>query len=306
MNAIETKGLTKKFGQLTAVDSMDLTIKRGEIFALLGPNGAGKTTTIRMLSCLISPTQGTAAVEGLDIKEHPLEVRAVTGLLTENPSLYERLTAVENMEFFAEAYGLTDKTKRDKRIKELLEFFDLWERRNNRTATFSKGMKQKLAIARALIHNPPVLYLDEPTAALDPEASKEIRELIEKLSRQKRTILLSTHRLEEAEKLADRVMIINKGKLVVAGTPNELRAAASGAPYVEIVLKRIDKKVIAAVKKPGKSVEVSDDILRMKLAKGETIPAIVRKIVLAGGEIESVSSPKASLEDAYLKIMKEA
>ncbi|OYT64666.1 multidrug ABC transporter ATP-binding protein, partial [Candidatus Bathyarchaeota archaeon ex4484_205] len=183
MFSVEAKNLTKRFGSLTAVDHLNFRVRRGEIFGILGPNGAGKTTTIRMLACLISPSEGSARVGEYDISKEPLKVRKIVGILTENPCLYERLTAYENMDFFGEAYGISDRRERKMRIRELLEFFGLWERRNDKVATFSRGMKQKLAIARALIHHPPILFLDEPTSNLDPESSKEVRELIERLSR---------------------------------------------------------------------------------------------------------------------------
>ncbi len=212
MPAIETVGLVKRFGSLAAVDGLSFEVEAGEIFGLLGPNGSGKTTTVRMLSCLMAPTEGQASVGGYNINRDPLKVRGTVGVLTENPSLYERLTAYENMEFFAKAYGVVDDSARTNRIREVLEFFELWDRRNERVGTYSKGMKQKLAIARAIVHNPEVLFLDEPTAGLDPKASKDIRDMMERLSRQERhTILLCTHNLEDAERLCRHVMIINKG-----------------------------------------------------------------------------------------------
>jgi ABC-2 type transport system ATP-binding protein len=168
---IETEGLTKRFGSVTAVDHLSFKVGEGEILGLLGPNGAGKTTTVRMLACLISPSKGSARVGGYDIAEESMKVGGVVGILTENPSLYERLTVYENMDFFAEAYGLSDVQERRDRIRELLDFFQLWDRRNDKVGKFSKGMKQKLAIARTLVHKPPVLLLDEPTAGLDPESA---------------------------------------------------------------------------------------------------------------------------------------
>ena len=232
---IDTENLTRKFGNLTAVDNLTLHIEKGEVFGFLGPNGAGKTTTIRMLACLISPTKGTATVAGYNIQKDPLRVRQSVGILTENPSLYERLTAYENMNFFAEAYGINDVAERQKRIQELLEFFHLWERKNDKVAGFSKGMKQKLAIVRATVHRPPVLLLDEPTAGLDPETAKEIRDLMAQLSQhEKCTILLSTHHLEDAERLCRRVMIMNRGKCLLIGTPDELREKISPRPIIQV------------------------------------------------------------------------
>jgi ABC-2 type transport system ATP-binding protein len=169
MLSVVAEGLTRKFNSFTAVQNLSLEIEEGEVFGLLGPNGAGKTTTLRMLAALISPTEGSATVAGFDVRRYPSKVRQNVGILTENPSLYERLSAFENMDFFAEAYGVTDSIERHRRIREALEFLSLWNRRNDKVATFSKGMKQKLAIARTTVHKPKILFLDEPTAGLDPE-----------------------------------------------------------------------------------------------------------------------------------------
>jgi ABC-2 type transport system ATP-binding protein len=308
---IEAEGLTKVFGSHTAVDRLNFEVEEGEVFGLLGPNGAGKTTTVRMLACLISPSDGSAKVGGRKISENPLKVRQTVGILTENPSLYERLTAYENMDFFAEAYNLSNPQERSNRLRELLEFFNLWERRNDKVAGFSKGMKQKLAIARALVHKPPVLFLDEPTAGLDPEASKEVRDLMAKLSRhEKHTILLCTHHLEDAEKLCNRVMIINRGKSVIVGTPDELRARIAGKPTVQITLKTLTSEIIEAVKNISQVRQVNADeiasILTITLDDAYSgTPEVVRKIVEADGLVLGVNVIRPSLEEAYLKLMKE-
>lgn len=311
MASIEAEELTRRFGSLTAVDHLSFRVMEGEVFGLLGPNGAGKTTTIRMLACLISPSSGYARVGGYDIREDSLKVREIVGILTENPSLYERLTAYENLEFFAEAYGLFDANYREQRIREVLEFFDLWERKDEKVATFSKGMKQKLAIARALIHEPPVLFLDEPTAGLDPESSKEIRDLIEELShREKRTVMLCTHRLEDAERLCDRVMIINRGRSVIVGTPDELSNKVLGQPALEIRLKEKNRKVVEAIKELDQVIEVNvnESGCRLRVILNEdaesATPEIVKKIVYAGGLILSVNIARPSLEEAYLKLIR--
>jgi len=310
VSSIEAEGLTKMFGSLTAVDHLSFKVEEGEIFGLLGPNGAGKTTTVRMLACLISPSGGSAKVGGYDIIQDSLKVRQIVGILTENPSLYERLTAYENMDFFAEAYGLSNVQEKRNRIRELLEFFELWERRNDKVATFSKGMKQKLAIARALVHNPPILFLDEPTAGLDPESSKEVRDLIERLSRrEKRTILLCTHRLEDAEKLCNRVMIINRGKSIIVGTPDELRDRITGQPTLQVTLMKLNQKIVEAVKKLDHVREISVDnstsrlIITLDDVQSAT-PEVVRSIVYAGGMILSVNILRPSLEEAYLRLVK--
>ena len=308
---VEANGLTKAFGSHIAVDQLSFAVEEGEVFGLLGPNGAGKTTTIRMLSCLISPSKGRATVSGYDITKTPLDVRQTVGILTENPSLYERLSAQENMDFFAEAYNLSDSEEKTSRIRELLEFFDLWERRNDKVGTFSKGMKQKLAIARALVHKPPVLFLDEPTAGLDPEAAKEVRDLMEMLSgREKRTILLCTHHLEDAEKLCNRVMIINKGKNIVVGTPDELRNRIIGKPTVRINLGKLDLKIVEATKRVShvEQVDVDESASSLTLVLDDInlgTPEVVKSIVRAGGLVLEVFAIRPSLEEAYLKTVKE-
>ena len=198
---IEAENLTRTFGSLTAVNNLNLHIDKGEVFGFLGPNGAGKTTTIRMLACLIAPTRGTATVAGYNIQKDPLKVRQSVGILTENPSLYERLSAYENMDFFAQAYGVTDLAERRKRIQELLEFFHLWERRNDKVAGFSKGMKQKLAIVRATVHRPPVMFLDEPTRVWIHSQLRKIRDMMaEKLSVHEVRVAVTHHiwRMPEA------------------------------------------------------------------------------------------------------------
>ncbi len=309
MSSIETEGLTKRFGSLTAVDRLSFKVEGGEIFGLLGPNGAGKTTTIRMLASLISPTEGYALVNGHDVVKESLRVREIVGILTENPSLYDRLTAHENMQFFAEAYGITDRVERNGRIRELLEFFDLWERRGDKAGTFSKGMKQKLAIARAIVHSPEILFLDEPTAGLDPSSSKDIRDLMEGLSRREnQTILLSTHRLEDADRLCSRVMIIKDGGSVIVGSPEELRRRMAGPPLLEIHLRKVDERVVRSVESLGQVSAVSLDAEtgRMVISLSdveEATPLVVRSIVEAGGMVLSVNVVEPSLEEAYLKLI---
>lgn len=311
MLKIETEGLTKRFGSLTAVDHLSFKVREGEVFGLLGPNGAGKTTTVRMLACLISPSEGSAKVAGYDIVRDSLKVRQGVGILTENPSLYERLTAYENMDFFAEAYGLSNAQEKRNRIRELLEFFELWERRNDKVATFSRGMKQKLAITRAIVHNPPILFLDEPTTGLDPESAKEIRDMMERLSQhEKHTILLCTHRLEDAEKLCSRVMIINRGKSVIVGTPEELQDRIADKPILQVTLKKLSQRIIKAVRelKQVKEVNVDNSATRLVITVDDVksaTPEVVRSIVYADGMVLSVNVLRPSLEEAYLKLVKE-
>ncbi len=310
MPSVELNGLTKRFGPLTAVDHLDMTVEGGEVFGLLGPNGAGKTTTIRMLACLISPSDGSATVGGYDIVKDSVSVRETVGILTENPSLYERLTVHENMSFFAEAYGLSDAQERRDRIKELLDFFHLLDRRNDKVGKLSKGMKQKLAIARTLVHKPPILLLDEPTSGLDPESAKVIRDLVADLSqRENHTVLLCTHRLEDAERLCSRVMIIDRGRYVAMGTPEELQSRIAGKPILRVELKKLDQAIINAVKEVEQVGEISADhatgTLSITLDLAEATPEIVRRIVQAGGMVLAVNTLRPSLEEAYLKLIRE-
>lgn len=311
MGTIIVEGLTKYFGSIKAVDHLTFEVGEGEIFGILGPNGAGKTTTIRMLACLIKPSEGSATVGGYDILKDAIKVRELVGILTENPSLYERLTALENMDFFAEAYGVSDKKERYRRIKDWLEFFGLWDRRNDKVVTFSKGMKQKLAIARALVHRPPILFLDEPTSGLDPESSKEIRDLMERLSRrEKHTILLCTHRLEDAERLCNRVMIINQGRSIVIGSPEELRNKIGDSPKLVIKLREIHPIILEAVKVVSevRMVKVNDLMSELEIEVNDIdsiTPEIVKEIVYAGGQILKVNVLRPTLEEAYLRLIKE-
>jgi len=293
------------------VDRLSFEVEEGEVFGILGPNGAGKTTTIRMLACIVSPSGGSAKVAGYDIVKESVNVRKSVGILTENPSLYERLSAVENLEFFAKAYGITDGQRVSERIKELLDFFQLWDRRNERVATFSKGMKQKLAIARAIVHDPPILLLDEPTAGLDPEASKLIRNLIERLgSLERHTVLLCTHRLEDAERLCDRVMIISRGASKVVGTTKELRNRMGGHPKLEVTLREVTREVVDKVRgiESVEGVEVDEGSARLLVAANDVeavAPYVVRALVNAGAMVTGVSVFLPSLEEAYLKLVRE-
>lgn len=308
MSGIEVYKLTKRFKSTLAVEDLSFEVGSGEIFGLLGPNGSGKTTTIRMLSCLISPTGGSARVNGYDIVSDAVKVRGSVGVLTESPSIYERLTAIENMNFFSEAYGLKGVSK-DSRIREVLEFFELWDRRNERVGTYSKGMKQKLAIARSIVHNPAVVFLDEPTSGLDPKAAKDIRELMERLSRQeKRTILLCTHNMEDAEKLCDRVMILRKGKSVAMGSLEVLRRLLKETPILEVKLAETSTGVVESLKgfERVRKFTEHDRTLSLELDDPDgSIPETVKRIVDAGGRILSVSLHRSSLEDIYLELLKE-
>jgi ABC-2 type transport system ATP-binding protein len=309
MDVVRSEALTKQFNSFTAVSNLNFTVDENEVFGLLGPNGAGKTTTIRMLATLLHPTQGTAQVAGYDILKDPVNVRRSVGILTENPSLYERLTAYENMEFYARAYGVTGEQKIRGRVKTLLEEFDLWDRRNDRVVVFSKGMKQKLAIARAIIHDPKVVLLDEPTASLDPEASRSIRDLIVQMTQhEEHTVLLSTHRLEDAEKLCHKVLIINKGMTRALETPQALRRMTQGKPRLEVRIGPLDGQQSQKLRgsKYVKSLEVQDGRLLIELEDDSTTPEVVRMLVEMNISIYSVTTILPSLEDAYLMLVKQS
>lgn len=285
-------------------------MNEGQVLGLLGPNGAGKTTTIRVLACLIAPTEGNAKVAGYDVRKQSDKVRASVGLLTENPGLYEPLSAVENLEFYARAYGMEDSTKRNARIKELLQMFDLWERRNEKVGVLSRGMKQKLAIVRSVLHDPSVLLLDEPTATLDPHSSRLIKDLITEISREEgHSVLLSTHRLEDAELLCSKVMVMNDGKKISEGTPSGLKSHSSHSIMVEMTLLSVDERIVERVRKMRDVTNIQPDYTNRKVlvTVGDyesDVPTIVRGIALAGGRILSVKRVEPSLEDVYLSIMK--
>ena len=301
---LQATGLGRRFGDLWAIRGMDLSVARGEVLGLLGPNGAGKTTTVRMLTALIAPSEGTATVEGFDVHTQPDAVRARIGILTETPGLYDKLSARDNLEFFGRLHGL-DAATRAERIERYLRLFSLWERRDDVAGTFSKGMKQKLAIARALLHDPAVVFLDEPTAALDPEAAFVVREAIEGLRRAGRTIVLATHNLDEADRLADRVAFV-RGGLLRVDTPAGLRAA-TGIRGVDVTFASPGDDALAAVAHavPGVTgASVAGRHLAVAADDPATVtPDLVRALVAAGAGISEVRERVSTLEDVYFEIM---
>lgn len=307
--SITADQLSRRYGARVVVDRLSFKVTEGQIFGLIGPNGAGKTTTIRLLSCLISPSGGSATVAGYDVIHEQEKVRSFVGLLTENPALYERLTPRENLDFFGEAYGLTDPIERNHRMRELLEFFNLWDRRNDKIGPFSKGMKQKLALARALLHDPPILLLDEPTSGLDPETASDIRKQMMSLSHdRKRTILLSTHRLEDVEKLCSKVLVINNGQGLVLGSPGELKAKFGGRPILHVQLRSLDSRMQDRLGQLGGVQDVTvqnPDQLSLRLDNVEAaMPQVMRSIVQLGGDILSVNISEPTLEEAYLRLIR--
>jgi len=222
-NIIEVKNLTKKFGKFTAVDDISFVVKSGEIFAFLGPNGAGKTTTIKILTTLLLPTKGATAIDSFNPTKNQNQVRRSFGIVFQDPSLDDELTACENLEFHGVLYKVESSLRR-KRIEELLKFVELWDRRNDLVKTFSGGMKRRLEIARGLLHHPKIFFLDEPTLGLDPQTRNHIWAYVQKLNRQEGiTVFFTTHYMEEAEKIADRIAIIDHGKIVAQGSPKDLK-----------------------------------------------------------------------------------
>ena len=304
---VRTENLGRRFGDLWAIRGVDLELRAGEVFGLLGPNGAGKTTTVRVLTALIAPSEGRAWVDGFDVHERPDHVRRRIGILTETPGLYERLTAVQNLEFFARLHGL-DATTRAERIERFLRLFDLWGRRDEPAGTFSKGMKQKLAITRALLHEPSVVFLDEPTAALDPEAAFLVREAIASLRGAGRTIVLCTHNLDEAERLCDRIGFL-RGALLRVDSPERLRNGASG-PTIRIALgaPATAGQLAALRATPGVEEILADggdpDVLSVGLADlRRDAPAVVRTLVGAGADLLGLREEARSLEAVYFEVM---
>jgi ABC-2 type transport system ATP-binding protein len=307
---IEAQGLTRRFKSFTAVSAISLYVPDGAILALLGPNGAGKTTTVRMLAGLLAPSEGTATVAGYDIAHDPGAVRACVGLVTDVPGLFEQMRVVPYLNFFAEMYGVPP-GERSRRIDELLELFDLSAHRREKMTGFSKGMKQKVALARALIHQPAVLFLDEPTSGLDPLAARTVRELITNFKHSSRSIILCTHDLDEAERLADTVAIMHRGSIVTSDTPARLRERASGEATVHVQfaercpLMPETLLTIAGVSSPHivgdtSALAKTGLALEYRTSQPDKInPQVLTRLVNAGAQVISLSYEHSTLEDVY-------
>jgi len=298
---IVTEKLTKSFGENVAVNQLTLSVQQGEVFGLLGPNGAGKTTTVRMLAALLVPSGGEAEVAGFKVGDEDQEIRRKIGLLPEAPGLYDSLSAEQNLAFFGSMYGVDNIAEQTQKYLELL---GLWNRRYEPVGTFSKGMRQKLAIARALLHEPDVLFLDEPTSGLDPQASRLVREFIEDLKGEGRTIILTTHNLEEADRLCDRVAVIS-GHLLALDAPGELRRKIFGRKVV-FHLQETNQGLIEALKRfPFVSdvQAVDNKILAAVENPEEQNPQIIRALVEGGGDVQFVGELRRRLEDVYLELM---
>lgn len=301
---IKTENLTKQFTSTLAVDRLSIQIPEGEVFGFLGPNGAGKTTTVRMLTALIGPTSGEAVVNGFRIGSQDKEIRRSVGILTESPGMYDNLSAEFNLMTFAKLYEVQDPAGQ---VEKYLRMLGLWDRRKDEAGTFSKGMKQKLAIARALLHEPRLLFLDEPTAALDPEGARLVRDFIEDLRKQGRTIFLCTHNLDEADRLCDRIGVF-KTRLLVVDSPENLRNQLFGRKVVFHLL-AAEEKLAASVKAMPfvRDAKAIDNKLLVTLDDPEAHnPEIVRVLVGLGAEIQFVGELRHSLEDVYLQLVKNA
>ena len=296
--------LTRRFGERVAVEDVSFTLERGQILALLGPNGAGKTTTLRMLAGLIAPSSGDVRVGGETLtRRNAPRLRQRIGLLTEAPGLWDRLSVRKNLEVYARLYGIDHP---DRAVDEALDIFDIRERAGDPAAQLSKGLKQRVALARTLLHRPDAVLLDEPTSGLDPESARSVRELVLRLRDEQRTVVVSTHNLDEVERIADRVAVM-RGRLVALDTPSGLRARLFGA-RVQIALAVPDERFALALRAAGfADVKATADGLSVGVDNPRSsAPTIVRRLVDAGAEIVSVAAEHPPLEDVYLRLLNEA
>jgi ABC-2 type transport system ATP-binding protein len=305
-SVIHTEHLGRSFGIIAAVDDLSMDVPAGIVFGFLGPNGAGKTTTIHLLLGILEPSQGQARVMGFDTRSQGAEIRTKSGALLEFSGLYERLSAEDNLDLYGRIYHMPA-PERKTRAKELLTHLDLWDRRKENVSKWSRGMKQKLAVARALFHHPPLVFLDEPTAGLDPVAAATLHaDLTSLVSREGVTVFLNTHNLAEAEKLCTQVGVIRNGKLITMGSPDALRLR-KGGNRVEIIGDGFNERtltLLGARPEVGKA-EIQNQRLLIELRGESKIGPLVTLIVQSGGEVEEIRRTGAGLEDLFLTLMKE-
>ena len=304
--AIRTEHLSRNFGAVQAVNDLSLEVPAGIVFGFLGANGAGKTTTIHLLLGLLEPTAGQATVLGFDSRAQANQIRARAGALLEFNGLYERMSAEDNLELYGRIYHMSAADRRA-RTKELLVHLDLWDRRKDQVGKWSRGMKQKLAVARALFHRPPLIFLDEPTSGFDPVAAAALRDdLAGLVKREGATVFLNTHNLAEAEKLCSLVGVIRKGKLLALGNPDELRFK-QGGQQAEIVGRGFSDDLLELLRERPEvaSAEVQNGHLVLGLNGDSEVGPLVSLIVRHGGEVEEVRKGAASLEDVFLTLMEE-
>ena len=296
--------LTRRFGTRVAVEDISFTLERGEIFALLGPNGAGKTTTLRMLAGLIAPSSGDVRVGGETLtRRNAPRLRLRIGMLTEAPGLWDRLSVRKNLEVYARLYGIA---RPERAVDEALDLFDIRDRAGDPAAQLSKGLKQRVALARTLLHRPDAVLLDEPTSGLDPESARGVRDLVLRLRDEQRTVVLSTHNLDEVDRIADRVAVI-RGRLVALDTPAGLRTRVFGA-RVQIVLAVPEERFALALNAAGfADVRSTADGLSVGVEDARSsAPLIVKRLVDAGAGIVSVAAEQPPLEDVYIRLLNEA
>ncbi len=297
--------MSRSFGKAKVVQDLDLSVKTGEVFGFLGPNGAGKTTTVRMLTCLIAPTSGTAMVDGLDVtkEKEAMQIRSRVGLLTETPGMYDTLSAYKNLRFYGRLYDV-EETKLSGQIEHYLKLLGLWDKKDEPVGSFSKGMRQKCAIARSLLHDPKVLFLDEPTSGLDPEAARIVRDFVLELKKEGHTIFLCTHNLDEADRLCDRIGIFN-GRLLTVDAPSHLKGELYGHQIV-IKLRNASQTMVEAIRSLAfaKNVELHDGTIKLSVNSPEQDnPELVRALVRAGADVLSVTESSRSLEEVYFSVM---
>jgi ABC-2 type transport system ATP-binding protein len=302
---IETEGLTKFFGEFEAVHDITLYVPPGTVLAILGPNGAGKTTTIRMLTSILAPTSGWAKVAGYDVVQDAARVRASVGVLTEQHGLYERMRGLEYLDFFGRIYRLPENV-RHQRAEQLMIRFGLGDAFGKRVGEYSKGMKQKLALVRSLLHDPPVLLLDEPTSAMDPQSAKLVRDAIFELRQDKRTIILTTHNLTEAQVLADNIAVIRRGRIVAHGDMETLANRFVGPPVMELKTAQPLNGLANELGEMVKVVESGETWLRYQAQNPvETNPQVLRRVMGLGVDVITLSQLTQTLEDVYLQIVEE-
>jgi ABC-2 type transport system ATP-binding protein len=300
---IETHDLSKQFNDFLAVDGVDLNVQAGQILALLGQNGAGKTTTVRMLTALLQPSRGWARVAGYDVVKNGHDVRASVGVLTEQHGLYMRMSAIEYLDFFGQVYNLSAEMRKS-RSDHLLEYFGLTEAARRRIGEYSKGMRQKLALARAMMHDPGVLLLDEPTSAMDPESARLVRDEIARLKSSKRTIVICSHNLTEVEILADQIAIIYHGRILLQGTLEELKRQVLGAPEYEIKFSETWDSSGLEFPKDVELLSRTANSLKVRVMRPqESNPLILRSLAAMSASVMAIQEEPRTLEQVYLKVM---
>jgi len=303
-NAIEVVGLTKYYGDFLAVDHINFTVGTGEIFGFLGPNGAGKSTTIRMLTGVSTPTEGMASIMGFDIVKQPVEAKSVMGIVPDISNIYTELTAQENLIFTGKLYGIS-KTKRENKAEELLKYFDLYDRRDEKVEGFSRGMRRRVCIAMALVNDSKVLYLDEPTSGLDVKSVLSIRRIIRELNEKGMTVFLTTHNIEEASRMCDRVAIINRGKISVIDTPERIKSAMKSTLSIEVAFKETLTGTQEMLKQLSSvlMVQKRGDKFQLKTENpAQTLKQLFVGIEEYGLDPVSLNTLDASLEDAFLQL----